>query len=78
MAPTWSARDVGPYGLGPPSELLELGDDFFCSGGAGVVVHRHVGALAAEGERDRAAESTTGSGDQRDATIQTSHASILM
>ena len=65
------------HGLGPASELLELGHDLFGSGGAGVVVHRHVGALAAERERDRAAESATCSGYQRDPTVQTSHASIL-
>ena len=71
------ARDVRAYGLGPPSELLELGHDFFRSGGTGVVIHRHVGALAAERERDRAAESATCSGYQCDASVQTSHASIL-
>jgi hypothetical protein len=72
------ARDIGAHGLGPPSQLLQLAHDVLRAVGAGVVVHRAVGALASEGQRDRAAESATGSSDQRNATIKTSHATILV
>ncbi len=52
---------------------LELGDDLLRGGAARVVAHDEIGALAPEGERDRAAEATTRSGHQRYASVQSSH-----
>jgi hypothetical protein len=54
------------------------GDDLLSPGAARVVVHREVGALTAEGERDRAAEAAAGAGHQGYASVQSSHAGVLM
>src|SRR5439155_1002306 len=64
-------RGVG--GEAPGTDRGARGDDLLRGGAARVVVHDEVGALAPEGERDRAAEATTRSGHQRYASVQASH-----